>query len=295
MVMPRPLAAPRRGPPTMTHNGLWRPAGIATLLTDFGLADPYVGIMKGVLHREAPGLRAVVDLSHDVPPQDVAAAAFFLEASWPWFPVGTVHVVVVDPEVGTERALLVAARGGHAFVAPDNGILAPLVERHQDARVLKVDPARAPVVGGSATFHGRDRIAPLAARLCEGLPPSALGEPWDGHRRLPEARLERGADGSLRAQVVWVDRFGNLITSAARSDLVARGREPGGDAWRCEVAGRELPLSRAYADVEGGELVCLVDSYERVEVAVRDGSAAEALGLGPGAELVLRRQPEDTA
>lgn len=265
--------------------GAWRPSGIVTLLTDFGTAGPYVAAMKGVLLDRAPGLRAIVDVSHEVPPQDLAAAAFVLDAAWSWFPTGTVHVVVVDPEVGTARDILVAERDGHALVAPDNGVLAPLVESASGgsgAIVRRVDPARAPRVGGSATFHGRDRFAPLAAHLAGGASPESVGQASESWRRLslPEARAE--PDGSLVAQVLLVDRFGNLITSARREQL--------GDArWSFERGGRRAELARTYAEVEPGELVCVVDSHDRLEIAVRDGDAASELGLVRGAEVRLVR------
>lgn len=259
----------------------WRPSGIVTLLTDFGAADPYVAVMKGVLLSEAPELRAVVDLSHEVAPQDVQAAALFLEAAWSWFPAGTVHVVVVDPEVGTERALLLVECGGQAILAPDNGAIGPLVAGAHDACVRRVG-AGAPRVGASATFDGRDRLAPLAARLASGTAPDTVGDVFDGWRRLDVPAAAVAPDGSLCAEIVLVDRFGNLITSARREQLA-------GAQWSCEVGGRRVAFARTYAAVAPGELVCLVDSYDRIEVAVRDGDAARELGLGRGAEVRLVR------
>jgi S-adenosylmethionine hydrolase len=256
-----------------------------TLLTDFGLVDPYVGTMKGVLHREAPDLRAIVDLCHEVPPQDVATAALFLEAAFPYFPVGTVHLAVVDPEVGTERPFVVLEARGHALLAPDNGLLSALAERERDAVLLRVDPARLPAIGASATFHGRDRFAPLAARLVGGTPPSSLGAPWAGPRRLAEPEVAPLPGGGLRASIVWIDRFGNGITSARREHLAA----PEGGRLACRVAGREVPFGRTYADVAPGELVCVLDSYDRFEIAERDGDAARTLGLERGTEVQFVR------
>jgi S-adenosylmethionine hydrolase len=258
-------------------DGAWRPSGVVTLLTDFGHADPYVGIVKGVLYRDAPALRAVVDLAHELEPEDVTAAAFVLRHAWSWFPVGSVHVAVVDPEVGSERAILVARAGGHAFLAPDNGLLAPLLRALQGADVRRLDVEGLGLAGGSRTFHGRDRFAPAAALLASGRAPETLGPALAGWRglALPEPRPD-GA-GALRAEVLWVDRFGNLVTNAPG--------DPAALPLRAEVAGRVVPFVATYAAAEPGALVALVDSFGLCEVAVRGGSAARTLGLGRGASV----------
>jgi len=262
----------------------WRPSGIVTLLSDWGLEDPYVGAMKGVLYREAPELRAIVDLGHEVPPQDVATAALFLEGAFPFFPAGTVHVAVVDPEVGTRRSLLVLEARGQALLAPDNGLLAGLAEREPGSILRRIDPGRLPIVGASATFHGRDRFAPLAARLVGGTPPASLGTSCADPRELPAEELVALEDGSLRGTIVRIDRFGNGITSARREHFLGSDGER---RFTCRVAGRDLPLRRTYADVARGELVCLLDSYDRFEIAERDGDAARTLGLARGTQVLF--------
>ncbi len=266
----------------------WRPSGIVTLLTDFGLQDPYVGMMKGVLYREAPELRAVIDLSHEVPPQDVRTAALFLEGALAFFPAGTVHLAVVDPEVGTERALLLSETRAQAILAPDNGLLSGLVAGSSSSETIvrRVDRARTPLAGASATFHGRDRLAPLAALLVGGAPPASLGEPCADFRRLEPDEAELLPDGTLRAAVVTIDRFGNLITNA-RGEQLARLTATGSRRITCRVAGRTLELQRTYAEAARGALLCLLNSYDRLEIAERDGSAAARLGLSRGAEIVL--------
>lgn len=274
--MASPAAAPRP----------WRPCGVVSLLTDYGQRDPYVGIVQGVLWRDAPQrLRAVVDLTHEVPPGDVALAAFLLERSWASFPAGSVHVAVVDPGVGTERALLLVEARGHVFLAPDNGLLAPLVASEPLARVRRVG-ARAPVRGPSTTFDGRDRFAPLAARLVEGDPPAAFGElvPASACVALALPEPVRHADGTLEAEVVHVDRFGNLITNLplvwlaeASADWRAR--------WRCRAAQHTLPLVRTYGEARAGAAVALANAYDRLELAVNGGRADEVLGLGRGARV----------
>lgn len=243
---------------------------VITLLTDFGTADGYVGEMKGVLAASAPNA-TIVDVSHDVPAHDVESARLALARYWQRFPAGTVHLVVVDPGVGGARAAIAVQSEGRLLVGPDNGVLSPaLLHAGASCVALPESPTAAP------TFHGRDVFAPAAARLAEGAALDSLGEPCVDPvmRRTPEAT--RRADGAVMGSVITVDRFGNAVTN-----LVARR---GGSVI---VAGRELPIVRTYADVAEGALAALVGSTGLVEIAVRDGSAAAALGLTRGAPVVL--------
>jgi S-adenosylmethionine hydrolase len=262
----------------------WRPSGVVSLLTDWGLDDPYVGVVHGVLYRDAPKLRAVVDLTHGVSPGDVATGAFFLERSWSRFPAGTVHVAVVDPDVGTERGVCLLEARGHVFLAPDNGLVAPLVESEPGAVLRRADE-RAPVRGTSATFHGRDRFAPLAARLVEGDPPAAFGEKSGEYVRLERRSARRTEEGRVAAEVIHVDRFGNLITNAAPTLLSSELGDDWRAHWVCRVGDERLPLVRTYGEAPDSTAVALVDSFELLEIAVRDGSAARTLSLGKGAEV----------
>ena len=274
--MTAPVRAPRP----------WRPSGVVSLLSDYGLDDPYVGIVKSVLWRDAPRLRAVVDLSHSVPPGDVATAAFLLERSWSTFPAGSVHLAIVDPGVGTERALLLVEARGHVFLAPDNGLLAPLIATEPLVIVRKVG-ASAPVRGPSTTFDGRDRFAPLVARLVEGDPPAAFGEDCagaDAHQGLSPSAPRRLGDGSIAAEVIHVDRFGNLITNLPFIWLAEAGAD-WRERWSCAVGERRFALVRTYADARGGEPVALANSYDRMEIALARGNAASLLGLARGAEV----------
>ncbi|HWO12599.1 MAG TPA: SAM-dependent chlorinase/fluorinase [Polyangiaceae bacterium] len=248
-------------------------SGIITLLTDFGLSDPFVGIMKGVILSRFRAA-SVVDLCHGIPPQSVADGAFWLERSYRWFPPGTVHVAVVDPGVGSERRILAARRDGHIFLAPDNGLLAASLTG-VGAELRALDPGRLGLPAPSATFHGRDVFAPFAAELASGglafadVGAPAIAEPCV----LAAPRLEAGA---LCGAVVTVDRFGNLITNLDRTSLEATG------ARRVLVGGREVPLRRTYADVAHGELLAVINAFEVLELAIRDGSAERQLGLGRG-------------
>jgi S-adenosylmethionine hydrolase len=244
---------------------------VITLLTDFGTADGYVAEVKGVLCTVAPDVN-IVDLSHDIPPQDVECARLAVARYWRRFPAGTVHLVVVDPGVGSARAPLAVASDGRFLVGPDNGVLSPsLLAAGSRAVALPTPTSAAP------PFHGRDIFAPAAASLALGTPIDSLGAAFHDPvvRRTPEAR--RGADGSVVGEVIAIDRFGNAITNL----IAPRG------GW-IESAGRTFPILRTYADAGVGDLMALVGSSGFVEVARRDGNAAQTLGLVRGAVVTLR-------
>jgi hypothetical protein len=244
---------------------------IITLLTDFGTADGYVGEMKGVIMSMAPEAR-VVDISHEIAPQEVESARLAVARYWRRFPEGTVHVVVVDPGVGSARAALAVRSDGRYLVGPDNGVLSPALLVAGTRVVALPVPSHA-----SATFHGRDVFAPAAALLALGTPLDRLGHPHDSPivRRTPEAK--RRLDGAVAGEVIAVDRFGNLITNL----MAPRG-------GTVEIAGRSIPIVRVYTDVAEGALAALVGSSGLVEVAVRDGSAARLLSAARGTPVVLR-------
>jgi hypothetical protein len=246
-------------------------SALITLLTDFGTADGYVAELKGVLLSAAPGSR-LVDLSHDIVPHDVDAARLVVARYWRRFPTGTVHLVVVDPGVGSSREAIAVSSDGRLLVGPDNGVLSPaLLLPGAQVVSLPVPPDAAP------TFHGRDVFAPAAAALARGANLDSLGAPFHDPvvRRTPEAVRE--ADGWLRGEVIMVDRFGNAVTNL----LGLHGGE-------VRVGSRNIPVCRTYADVASGEVVALVGSSGLIEVAVRDGSAASALGLERGTVVRVR-------
>jgi S-adenosylmethionine hydrolase len=245
---------------------------VVTLLTDFGTADGYVAEMKGVILTRAPEA-TLVDVTHDVPPQDVESGRLALARYWRRFPPGTVHVAVVDPGVGSARAALAVESDGRFLVGPDNGVLSPaLLVAGARAVTLPVPTSAAP------TFHGRDVFAPAAAELALGATLDALGSPALDFvvRRTPEPH--RLADGSIAGQVITIDRFGNAITNLL-----------GLRAQSVEVNGTVLPLRRSYADVAQGEPIALVGSTGLIEIAVRDGSGAAVMGLERGSVVVLRQ------
>ncbi|HXT51753.1 MAG TPA: SAM-dependent chlorinase/fluorinase [Thermoanaerobaculia bacterium] len=269
-------------------------AGILTLLTDFGLGDYYVGAVKGTVLRLAPGTQ-LVDLSHEVPAGDVEAAADLLAGAAPAFPAGTVHLAVVDPGVGSARRLLVVQSGGQQFVAPDNGLLTAQLRAGGEAwSVTQTDLFldQADGHGGGATFHGRDRFAPIAAALLRGDHPNTLGEAIDDAVRLvlPEPRRESTAGGVvLHGRVVRVDRFGNLVTdlpaawlddaAAATSWIAHVGSDAGG------VGPVALRRVRFYEELPPGEPGVLTGSLGTLELSLRGESLAARWGVGRGAAV----------
>ena len=242
---------------------------IITLLTDYGTADAYVGEVKGALLGRAPDA-TLVDITHEIPPGDVAAGAYVLARAAARFPAGTVHLAVVDPGVGTPRRALAAEAGGHRFVAPDNGLLTWVIAA-KDRRVVTLP---LPVTAG-ATFHGRDVFAPAAADLARGRALGELGVEIADPVRLPRPRLT-SAGGDLVGEVVHVDHFGTLVTNlpGVRIALGATVR----------VGVYDFVLRSTFGDVRSGDPVAFVGSGGTVEVAVRGGRADSVLGIARGAE-----------
>ncbi|CAA9272776.1 MAG: FIG00662875: hypothetical protein [uncultured Corynebacteriales bacterium] len=247
--------------------------------TDYGTADGFVAACKGVLAVRAPGV-TVIDVTHQVPPQDVRRGAAVLAQTVPWLPP-SVHLAVVDPGVGTERRGVAVLTGRGVLVGPDNGLLPPAADAlgGVTAAYALTEPAHhLPVV--SATFHGRDVFAPVAAALCRGLDPAELGPPVADLVRLPVPAVRTGP-GVLRATVATVDGFGNVQLAATAADLAAAGlsgavRVVAGDTALAARTGR------TFADVPAGEPVVIADSAGLLAVAVNRGDAAALLGVRAG-------------
>lgn len=252
-----------------------------TLTTDFGTADGYVGAMKGVILGLAPNA-TLIDISHDVSPQDVRQGARLLATAVPYFPRGTIHVAVVDPGVGSSRRAIALETPSAILIGPDNGLFTPFLQA-RTACVALANPAthHHPV---SATFHGRDIFAPVAAHLVNGFPLAELGPPVGDPIALPELRPQRLPDGGLRAEIVHVDHFGNLITNVGSFDWEEISRF----GLRITVGGVSMAVREMYAEVEPGALLALVGSDGYLEIAVCEGSAAERLGLGVGATVEVQ-------
>jgi hypothetical protein len=253
---------------------------LITLTTDFGLTDPFVGIMKGVIAQRAPSVH-VVDVSHGVPPQDVMAGALVLRHAVPYFPRGTVHVAVVDPGVGSARRPLCIETDTMVLVGPDNGLLSLAAPPDDVRRIIEPTEERFFLGPRSATFHGRDVFAPVAAAIASGTPLEALGPTRDDLVRLTMPAAVREGRG-LRGTIIYVDHFGNLVTSLPASRL------PAGDLAIQVGAARIVGLSPSYSAVEPGELVAVIASWGLLEIAVRDGSARERLGAAVGDAVVVQ-------
>jgi S-adenosylmethionine hydrolase len=256
-------------------------SGIITLTTDFGLSDPYAGVLKGVIWGISPGAR-VVDLTHQVRPQAVLQGGFVLATAYRYFPRGTVHLAVVDPGVGTARPAVAVESPYALFVAPDNGLLSYVWEELTDAergatRFVELTEPRFWLDQVSATFHGRDLFAPVAAHLAAGTDLAELGRPLKDLVLDPQLRPSLQKDGTVLGRVVHVDRFGNAITNVEGKRVAAMARE---GRFHCEVSGHLLEgLSQTYADVQPGQPLALIGSSGRLEIAVREGSAAAQMGL----------------
>lgn len=258
--------------------------GVITLTTDFGQQGPFVATMKGRILAHLPSAR-IIDVTHEVPVYWPAEAGFWLARAYSYFPTGSVHVAVVDPGVGTARDIIVVAVAGHAFLAPDNGLLAPVVARTDAPSIYRLDTAKAmakfklPVP--SATFHGRDIFAPLAAELAAGhAAPADLGPKttdivpsWVDE---PTVTAEQ-----VSGVIITIDHFGNLITNIDGALIRAF------PAPVVRTGGHSLPLRRTYGDVRPGEFLALVNSFGVIEIARAEQSAAEALGLGRGAPVTI--------
>lgn len=252
---------------------------VVTFTTDFGLSDAYVAAMKGVVLSLAPDA-VLVDVSHAVPPQDVRAGAWVLADAAPCFPAGTIHVAVVDPGVGGARDGIAIASGGHFFVGPDNGVLS--LAAREPRRIQRIDnPSfkREPV---SPTFHGRDIFAVTAGRLAAGWAVDRAGPPLAAMTSLPMPAAEP-LSRDCTGEVIRIDHFGNLVTSLLPGSLAGQWTLTCGDR-RFSVEG-----GGTFSDVGPGALVLYAGSSQRVEIAVRDGSAAALTQAQTGSKLRLER------
>ncbi|MBC8121353.1 MAG: SAM-dependent chlorinase/fluorinase [Gemmatimonadaceae bacterium] len=264
-------------------------AALLTLLTDFGLQDIYVGSMKGVILQINSSL-TVVDLTHQIPPQDITAASFALASAYPCFPDGSVHVVVVDPGVGSSRRAIAVRTAQGYLVGPDNGVFDGVLRRSPVSEAVELTEPRYWRAGTpSATFHGRDIFAPAGAHLASGVSLRELGQPVEPQTLVRLARpgcteLTCGLTGCIQ----YVDHFGNLITDIPGARIEGR-------SWSVEIAGRVAPGLRTYADASPGELLALVGSHGFVEIAVNRGNAHSLLKRGSGSRASITLSHPDVS
>lgn len=262
---------------------------IITLTTDFGTSDGFVGTMKGVI-LNIDSHATIVDITHEVAPQDIRQGAFLFAASAVYFPSDAIHVVVVDPGVGSERRPIAIEIGETILVAPDNGVVTFAVDRFTakhpgtPIRAFHLNRPEYWLPHISNTFHGRDIFAPAAAHLSRGFPPDSLGSPIEEWTRVPNAGAALREDGSIVAHVQHIDRFGNVVIDVADTML------PAGDHAQTAItiAGHTVKgIRRTYSDGEPGEVLAVVGSSGYLELAVRNGSAAQKLGAQRGDEAVV--------
>ena len=281
-------------------------ASIITLTTDFGLKDSYVGAMKGAILEINPEVK-IVDISHAVTPQNVREGAYVLGSAYRYFPKGTIHLVVVDPGVGTGRRALSIRGLDHYFIGPDNGVFSYVISDALEQ--TRAEPPRQAISAGegdlqrlprgfeavtltrslywrpqvSDTFHGRDIFAPVAAHLSLGVPLEEFGEPVSSVVAFPRPTPVRGVDGSIEGEIIHIDGYGNLITSIKASDLPDHRVET-------EIGGNRVKgICRSYEEGEG--LLSIVGSAGYLEICEKNGSAAARTGAGVGARVVVRKLP----
>jgi hypothetical protein len=257
---------------------------VISLLTDFGLSDAYVGIMKGVIFSKAPDAK-IVDISHQISPHNLVQAAFLINSAYRYFPKGTVHVVVVDPSVGSDRTIIALKAAGFFFLAPDNGVLTPILEKESIDRSVKVENRRYFLETVSRTFHGRDIFAPVAAHLFSGGDINELGPsiPLNalGHLSLPKPEISR--TGELIGIVIDIDRFGNLITNIDEG-LIQEFCEKNGPELTVRIGQIRISGLRAsYAGVSPGAALAIIGSRGTLEISINRGSAMESFSAVPGA------------
>lgn len=258
---------------------------IITLTTDFGERDHYVGVMKGVLLQIAPKA-TLVDITHEIPAGDVVRTAFVLRQAWGWFPPGTVNLIVVDPGVGTNRRILAGRYDGRYFVAPDNGVISMVHHAFRPEGIHVVEGQARTAGGPSATFHGRDIMAPIAAALALQPDLRRVGPPTDHLEVLNIPTIEHREDRSLCGEVVYVDGFGNCVTNISRVDLATVLMR---DSRSPVFADGKLigPVHHTYGEVAPGTPVPIIGSSELLEIAVNRGSASDKLGLRVGSKVIV--------
>lgn len=260
--------------------------GVISITTDFGHKGPFVAVMKAVILSRCPSA-SIVDFTHEIPVHWPPEAGFWLSRGYHYFPTGTVHIAVVDPGVGTEREILLASIHGHHFLAPDNGLLAPLLEAGGDAAVFRLDWLKVSTMLGlgkpSSTFHGRDIFAPIAAEICGGrLAVENCGtatNSWTPSQLDPPLTAAQRVSGT----VITVDTFGNLITNIDAADI-QHINDP-----VVRIGGHSYPLKLTYGQVVPGVYLALINSFNVVEIARSEGSATDGLGLERGAPVVVER------
>lgn len=254
---------------------------LIAVLTDFGIEDPFVGIMKGVILKRAPGAQ-IVDLTHAIPPQDIHLAAFYLQVSFPFFPEQTIFCCVVDPGVGTDRRAVAVETEQYFFVAPDNGILSYALTQQQIKTVVELNNPLYHLPYPSSTFHGRDIFAPVSAALAAGTPIQQLGDTVAAETLVSLPFPNPQKEGKkIRGAILAIDHFGNCISSIASAEL------PSGQNFRFSLKGKTIEgLSRTFGDVPIGSPVAYIGSFGYLEFGIRNGNFAQRYQIQVGDVVV---------
>lgn len=249
------------------------------ITTDFGLDDWFVGTMKGVIQKIAPNA-PIVDITHVIKPGDIRAGAFALAAAYRYFPIGTIHLVVVDPGVGSDRAGVVIETENYLFVGPDNGVFSFALSGERLRSIHRLENPKFQLTEVSRTFHGRDVFAPAAAHLSRGVPANRFGPRQHELVQLEWPEPETTKSG-LRGEVVYIDHFGNCITNLSASRVLASG------ATRVKVGAKAVPIHDCYAAVKTGKPVAVIGSTGLLEIAINGGNAAKILKLKSGSRILF--------
>jgi S-adenosylmethionine hydrolase len=257
---------------------------LVTFTTDFGLSDHYVGTMKGVVHSINPDAR-IIDICNSVPSFDVLEGALTIEQAYHYFPSDTIHVVVVDPGVGSARRPLLAVTGRHVFIAPDNGVLSFVFAREERLSVRHITSEHYFLQPVSQTFHGRDIFAAVAAHLSKGVEPAKFGDEITDFQRFAMPKPKEIAPGQIKGAVIKVDKFGNLITNVRPEDMPALA---GASRVQVTIGNQQVAkIVKSYSEGAPNELFCIVGSMGYMEIATNRGSAARLCGANRGTEFTL--------
>ena len=262
---------------------------LITLITDFGLKDPFVGMMKGVIYN-INGSAQIVDISHGIDSQDILEAAFVISTSYRFFPEGTIHLVIVDPGVGGSRRPILATASGHYFMGPDNGALSWVIDADPAVRVIEVTAEEYFLKNVSATFHGRDIFAPVAAWLSNGVEPASFGHEIHDYIRLDVPKITEGLN-YISGSVLYIDRFGNIMTNIS-AGVLTHLIQPGISALTLSirVCGVDIAgLKRYYAEAGAGEPGAIINSFDLLEIYTYMGNAGRILNARKGDRVEVRR------
>lgn len=259
------------------------------LITDFGQSDPFVGIIKGVIRRICADAD-IIDICHEISPGNIMSAGLILSMAFPYMPDNTIFIAVVDPGVGTDRKAIAVEINGKKIICPDNGILSWLLTEHKSWTAVELDKPEYFLNNITSTFHGRDIFSPVAAHLANGKSLADLGSTIDNVKILPVPQITAG-DRSIQGEVIYIDRFGNLLTNISRAHIDQLVPDDAKDKVRIHIGSVEVSgIRHAYSDVDHGQIVALFGSTDFLELAVNGGNASISLGIPVGSKVLIYKQ-----